>query len=50
MSTKKDLVQLKNPKTNKYVKIDRKKGVIIEQKKSDGPYEEIPIARKRSTK
>jgi len=47
---KKDVVQVKNPRTNKYVKIDRSKGRIIDQKKSDGPYKGVPIARKRTTK
>ena len=44
MTNKKDFVQLKNPKNNRYVKIDRDKGVIVSQKKSKGPYKNIPIA------
>lgn len=44
---KKDIVQVKNPRTNRYVKIDREAGKIIDQKKSEGPYKNIPIARKR---
>jgi hypothetical protein len=44
---KKDIVQVKNPKTNKYVKIDRSAGKIVSHKKSDGPYKGIPVARKR---
>ncbi len=44
---KKDIVQVKNPKTDRYVKIDRDEGKIISHKKSEGPYKGIPIARKR---
>ena len=42
-----DIVQVKNPKTGHYVKIDRSAGRILDQKKSDGPYKGIPVARKR---
>lgn len=45
---KKDIVQVKNPKTDRYVKIDRDKGKIIDHKKSAGPYKGIPIARKKN--
>jgi hypothetical protein len=44
---KRDIVQVKNPKTNRYVKIDRDAGKIIDQKKSEGPYKNVPVARKR---
>ena len=44
---KKDVVQVKNPKTNRYVKIDRDKGQIVSHKKSEGPYKNVPVARKR---
>jgi hypothetical protein len=44
---KRDIVQVKNPRTNRYVKIDRTAGRIISHKKSAGPYKGIPIARKR---
>ena len=54
MSTKKssgsgqrDVVQVKNPKTGHYVKIDRSAGKIVSHKKSDGPYKGIRVARKR---
>jgi len=47
MSGKKDVVQVKNPRTGNYVKIDRGKGKIISHKKSSGPYKGIPIARKK---
>ncbi len=44
---KSDIVQVKNPKTGHYVKIDRSAGRILDQKKSEGPYKGIPFARKR---
>jgi len=44
---KRDVVQVKNPKTNRYVKIDRSAGKILSSKKSPGPYVKVPIARKR---
>ena len=48
MTTKKsDVVQVKNPRTNRYVKIDRSAGKIVSHKKSEGPYKNIPVARKR---
>lgn len=49
MATKKnDVVQVMNPKSGHYVKIDRTVGKIIGHKKSQGPYKNIPIARKSS--
>jgi len=46
-STKKlDIVQVKNPKTDRYVKIDRIAGRIIGHKLTRGPYKKVPIARK----
>lgn len=45
---KRDIVQIKNPISGKYVKIDRSAGRIIDHKTSDGPYQNVPIARKRS--
>ncbi len=47
---KKDIVQVKNPRTGHYVKIDREEGRILDYKKSDGPYKGVPVARKRATK
>lgn len=44
---KHDVVQVKNPRTDRYVKIDRSVGRIIDHKKSAGPYKDIPVARKR---
>jgi hypothetical protein len=46
-TAKRNIVQVKNPKTGHYVKIDRDEGRIIDNKKSEGPYKGIPIARKR---
>lgn len=48
MAKKSDIVQVKNPKTDRYVKIDRDKGKILSHKKSPGAYKGVPIARKRS--
>ncbi len=47
MANKRDVVQVRNPKTGRYVKIDRDAGRIIGQKKSPGPYKGVPVARKR---
>ena len=44
--SKSRMVQVKNPKTGVYVKIDRKLGKIVSHKKSRGPYKGVPIARK----
>jgi len=38
-----DIVQAKNLKTNRYIKIDRTKGIILSRKKTEGPYKKIPI-------
>lgn len=46
-ATKKhDIVQVKNPKTDRYVKIDRTVGRIISHKPTQGPYKGVPVARK----
>jgi hypothetical protein len=44
---KSDIVQVKNPKTNRYMKIDRSAGKIGASKKSPGPYANVPTAQKR---
>lgn len=44
---KHDVVQAKNPRSNKYVKIDRTEGKIVSQKQTPGPYKEVPVARKK---
>lgn len=46
-SSKRDVVQVKNPKSGHYVKIDRSAGKIVSHKKSGGPYKGVPVARKR---
>lgn len=46
VTIKKDIVQTKNPKTERYVKIDRLAGRILAHKKSPGPYKNIPMAKK----
>ena len=46
---KRDVVQVKNPRTNRYVKIDRSAGKILSHKKSAGPYKGVPVARTRKT-
>jgi len=46
----KDRVQLKNPRTGRYVKIDTKNGGLIGHKKSPGPYKNVEIYRKKRKK
>lgn len=49
MSEKKhDIVQVRSPRTGRYLKIDRTLGLIVAFKKSEGPYKNVPIARKSS--
>ena len=43
---KHDFVQVKNPRTDRYIKIDRTVGIIVSSKTTPGPYKGIPIARK----
>ena len=43
----KDLVQVHNPKTDRYTLIDRDKGRILGEKKSPGPYKNVPVATPR---
>ena len=40
-------MQTKNPRSGRYVKIDRSKGKIISHKSSKGPYKGVPIVRRR---
>ena len=42
-----DLVQTRNPRTDRYVMVDRDEGRIIGRKPSPGPYKNVPIARKK---
>ncbi len=44
---KNDVIQVKNPRNQRYVKIDRTAGRILSTKKSPGPYANTPIARHR---
>jgi hypothetical protein len=48
MPEKSRIVQVKNPKTGHYVKIDRQEGRILSNKKSQGPYKGVKVARKSS--
>jgi hypothetical protein len=50
MAEKKGIGQTKNPRTDRYVKIDRDKGKIISSKKSPGPYKGVPVIRKSTKK
>ena len=43
---KRDLVQLKNPISERYVLIDKITGTIVSHKKSPGPYKGVPIHEK----
>jgi len=47
VTRKKGIGQTKNPRTGKYVKIDRDKGRILTTKKSPGPYKNVPVIRKK---
>lgn len=42
-----DIVQVRNPKTNRYIKIDRDLGLVIGYKDTPGPWKDVPIARRR---
>lgn len=44
-----DLVQIRNPRTDRYVKIDREKGRIIGEKRTPGPWKGVPVAEKRES-
>ncbi len=44
------IVQTKNPRTQRYVKIDRVHGKILSTKKSPGPYKNIHIITKSKFK
>lgn len=50
MAKKRDIVQVKNPRSGHFVKIDRTAGKIIDHKKTDGAYKNVPIARKSPKK
>lgn len=42
------LTQVRNPRSGRYVLIDKTTGTIISHKKSTGAYKGVPIAKKRS--
>lgn len=42
-----DIVQIRNPRTKRYVKVDRNKWMIVSHKKSDWPYEGVPIFKRK---
>lgn len=46
-SRKRDVVQVRNPRSGHYVKIDRSVGRIVAHKKSSGPYKGVPVAKAR---
>jgi hypothetical protein len=46
-NSKRDVVQVKNPRSGHYVKIDRAAGKIVAHKQSEGPYQNVPVARKK---
>ncbi len=48
MGKKRDVVQVRNPKSGHYVKIDRLAGKIVSHKKSSRPYKDVPVVRKKS--
>lgn len=52
MAVKKKIVQVYNPKTKRWVKIDREIGKVVAHKKSPGPYKNVPRYRpsKRKSK
>lgn len=47
MIKKAKIVQIKNPKTGLYVRINRERGMVTGHKMSLGPYKGIPIVRRR---
>jgi len=44
---KPDMVQVRNPMVDRWVKIDRSTGVLVSTKKSKGPYKKIPVAKRK---
>jgi hypothetical protein len=45
-----NVVQVRNPRTGRYVKIDRSAGRIVSHKKTVGPYKGVPIAGTKKAK
>ena len=50
MAKKRDIVQVRTPRTGRYVKIDRTAGRIVDHKKTQGAYKNVPVARKTASK
>ena len=42
-TVKHDFVQLRNPRSGSYVKIDRTLGQVVSSKTTPGPYKGVPI-------
>lgn len=42
-----DLVQTRNPRTDRYVMVDRDEGRIVGHKPSPGQYKNVPVARRK---
>ena len=40
---KNNIVQVRNPRADRYVKIDATEGKILGMKKSPGPYEDVEV-------
>ena len=50
MSTlSRDIVQIRNPRLDRYVKVDRAEAKILSVKRTKGPYKGVPIARKKKS-
>jgi len=43
---KHDVVQVKNPRTGLYIKIDRTVGIIVAHKTTDRPYKGVPVIKR----
>ena len=41
-----NIIQIRNPRSGRYIKINRNKAIIISHKKLKGPYKNIPIVTK----
>jgi len=41
-----NIIQIRNPRSGCYIKINKNKAIIISHKKSKGPYKNIPIVTK----
>lgn len=49
MAKKLKIIQVRNPRTDRYVKIDREAGKILEHKKTPGPFKDgTPYSRNKN--